>query len=887
MGGRRLGMTVVDRQIHGYRQGHQLLAASRQLPKEDQSVIDRLSDVAGPLRPREHFSPYLTAYPLPSGERFVLARTWQDVTVPRAGCVRTLSLVIPVAEWATAEDPSYFVDLLSLDRLPDELDATDVAVCRSPPRPLPAADSFGGSELLEALFLEESRPVVVLDAPAPELIAIRLITALWPALRRRFAISTFARSPRKVAGRDFDLVFAPKDARAKFSDWNGRRIDGRSSQSERHRWTGSIVGRVFDNPFPRLLTDAEIGLVGGETDDADNAAALRIALLWDELVAKLGRTPTAALGLLDIANSGKVRDEFAIRMLEPTLADAVLRAPILLPEDEAWTFLSAIARKIHGRAMIRGSEAVDEAVGELTGRSPEGAIALLSEPDDRGALTRLPQIIGDRIGATLDARAEHALLNAEPVVLGRLVSSSSRLAEGVASDVHLLERVGEIFSDLDPSLAGEMSEELLPHLVSDWQIPAAAPLLQRLDERQLAREIRHLGNANDFEGHGLADLCISRAREIGAKNSVLNVLSQMPGTDRRNALLAQTLDPTALDAVWLLRNSGLPEEMAVPIFSELLERADDRQLAAILTDPNIGTDAIRIAKGAGPDLIRRVIFIDAVPLDVFVRVLETVIAVTSGEMRSKISLRALQRCFGSHFGGDEAGFLTAMLGGVGERLDGSWAARAGLGTGIRAPLASRNMIALRNTPQPARTRVIQAVGDLGLSLRERGSFDLDWAASEACVQLLLEAEKAAPRAALAAAGHLLPMLMRQRKDPVSPLIAASFPLIYRELAKKDDVPELLKFVPFFDWDRCKAARQELVSAFMSSSWAPGDLALTAWRCNDLGKILRRTAKAYGGDRYISKVEADLARLPDSCRRSAAQTIASIRSDWSSKFDWRD
>jgi len=166
-------------------------------------------------------------------------------------------------------------------------------------------------------------------------------------------------------------------------------------------------------------------------------------------------------------------------------------------------------------------------------------------------------------------------------------------------------------------------------------------------------------------------------------------------------------------------------------------------------------------------------------------------------------------------------------------------------------------------------------------------FDLNAGAAEACANLLFEAEKAAPRAALAAAGHLLPMLMRQRKDPVSRLIAATFPLIYRELAKKDDVPDLLKFVPFFDWDRCKAARQELVSAFMSSSWAPGDLALTACRCNDLGKILRRTAKAHGGNGYIGRVEADLARLPDSCRKSAVQTIRSIRSDWSSTLDWRD
>ena len=87
-------MIIVERQVHGYRQGHQLLAASAQLPKEDQSVIDRLSDVAGPLRPRERFESYLTAYPLPSGESFVLARTWQDLTVARAGCVRTLSLIL-------------------------------------------------------------------------------------------------------------------------------------------------------------------------------------------------------------------------------------------------------------------------------------------------------------------------------------------------------------------------------------------------------------------------------------------------------------------------------------------------------------------------------------------------------------------------------------------------------------------------------------------------------------------------------------------------------------------------------------------------------------------------------------------------------------------------
>ena len=57
----------VHQQTHGYKSGHQLLSASIRLQPTDQEVIDRLSDMAGPLRPNERFEPYLTAYPLPSG----------------------------------------------------------------------------------------------------------------------------------------------------------------------------------------------------------------------------------------------------------------------------------------------------------------------------------------------------------------------------------------------------------------------------------------------------------------------------------------------------------------------------------------------------------------------------------------------------------------------------------------------------------------------------------------------------------------------------------------------------------------------------------------------------------------------------------------------------
>jgi len=108
-------MTILDQQLHGYRNGHQLLSSSAKLSKADQDLVDRLSDVAGPLRPGEHFDSYLTCYPLPSGSYYVIARTWQDLDAPRAGCVRTRSYFIPVPDWTTNVDILALVKSLTLE----------------------------------------------------------------------------------------------------------------------------------------------------------------------------------------------------------------------------------------------------------------------------------------------------------------------------------------------------------------------------------------------------------------------------------------------------------------------------------------------------------------------------------------------------------------------------------------------------------------------------------------------------------------------------------------------------------------------------------------------------------------------------------------------------
>lgn len=847
------------------------------LPKAEQSVVNQLSDVAGPLRPRERFEPYLTAYPLPGGKRFVLARTWQDLTVARAGCVRTLSLVIPMGEWVEANGLSAYLGQLRLDRLPDARDATQVVIRDTEIEPLPPAPSFNGSELLEALFLEDARPVVMLDALEPELVATRLLTALWPSMRRRFAVSTFARSPRKVGGRDFDLVFAPKDARSRFADWNGRRVDGRSVQDGRHRWTGAIVARVFDQPHPRLLTVSETGLVGGNDAGQDDAAALRIALLWGELATKIHNTPTAALGLLDIVNSGKVRDALAVVAIEPSLVEAANRASTTFADDDAWGFLGAISRKLQGRSMPAGRAAVADAVERLAARAPEGAVSLLSQEDPRGALTELVPRIAWGLGSNFTDRAERALREAAPAVLGRLLAQGDTLAGHVANDHPLVERLGQVLPALDDETLDAVGPSLLPRLVDDWQLPAAAPLIRRLDAPQLALELYHLGQANDFAGAKLSSLVLDRALFTGTKEDVRSTLVTLPQTSRRNEMIARTLVPGAEDARWL---HGLDAELldrgsATAMLLDLLGRADDRQFAAMLRDKRVGAHALSVMESEAPKLLLRAMSGDALTVETFARVLPRVLEDLQGEARLKLAGNALHRVLRDRFSGDEINLIASLLSAVGDGLDGAWFARTGLGRGVDGATASRNMVALRRATQPARLRAAWAMEDIARTLVQRQDLDLDAAAAEACAALMLDAEKVAPRALLSAAGHLLPVLLKSRDRPVSPMIVAAFPSVHRELARYDEVPDLFKFIPFFDWDRCKAARHELVDAFMSSSWPPSDLALTACRTGEVSKILRRIGQQHNGKRYLRRLASEIEALADDCRLEIRSELIGI------------
>ena len=182
----------IHQQLHGYRKGHQLLSSSLSLDAEDQDVVDRLSDLAGRLLPGQVFAPYLTMYPLPSRTHYVVARTFQDLEAPRSGCVLTRSALVPMAEWLGLRTLDRVLEALVVAEPEEQVGALEVTVSEKGVLPAEVLDGRM-DELVQALFLEAEQPVVVFDASEAELIACRLLMALWPALRGRFSVCTLAR----------------------------------------------------------------------------------------------------------------------------------------------------------------------------------------------------------------------------------------------------------------------------------------------------------------------------------------------------------------------------------------------------------------------------------------------------------------------------------------------------------------------------------------------------------------------------------------------------------------------------------------------------------------------------------------------------------------------
>lgn len=198
--------------LHGYDEGHRLLAASCKLSTEAQQILIEQSDLSG-ASAVEGFSTYLSAFPLSEEGFFCISRTWEAPEMERPGCVWTHSLLIS------------FSDLPNLDSL------TSLKLPHRRPTTRKNHSGYGSSIELQvgieqqshlenhvaALIAEEwgkhSDNTLYISATTSkqfEEAIILMWCGQWPKLRRSFAFSTGSLRDRRGTSFDYDLQVFPQ-----------------------------------------------------------------------------------------------------------------------------------------------------------------------------------------------------------------------------------------------------------------------------------------------------------------------------------------------------------------------------------------------------------------------------------------------------------------------------------------------------------------------------------------------------------------------------------------------------------------------------------------------------------------------------------------------------
>ncbi len=88
----------IDQTLHGYVNGHHLLASSVKLSEISKREMEVLSDLSG-SDVQKGFREYFTGYKLSVDKKAVLSRTWYADEMERPGCVWTHSLIFDIEEF--------------------------------------------------------------------------------------------------------------------------------------------------------------------------------------------------------------------------------------------------------------------------------------------------------------------------------------------------------------------------------------------------------------------------------------------------------------------------------------------------------------------------------------------------------------------------------------------------------------------------------------------------------------------------------------------------------------------------------------------------------------------------------------------------------------------
>lgn len=200
--------------LFGYRDGHNLLAASTALAPSARQFLATITDSSGPENSKG-FEGAFTGLPVPETEFYALFRTWPAPEMPRPGCVWSHVILIQIADLARIPGLFQLGKLCSRPSVPidsaryEEPLALDVS--KTEESAAGKSDQRRLHCLVRALYEHPEAGVVILDEESTswENSVFQVWAQQWPRLRREFAFSTGSLGDRRLAGIPFDLQIAP------------------------------------------------------------------------------------------------------------------------------------------------------------------------------------------------------------------------------------------------------------------------------------------------------------------------------------------------------------------------------------------------------------------------------------------------------------------------------------------------------------------------------------------------------------------------------------------------------------------------------------------------------------------------------------------------------
>jgi hypothetical protein len=420
----RQSSLTIHQALHGYRDGHRLLAASTSLDSAaDRSLLQTLSDSPDASRiPLE--SPLLSGYPLPSGSFYVLAMTWPAPDVRRPGCVWTHSLLLD-EHVLSLDDLGFLLDEFHRPSAEASWEryATDL-------QPNAGIRSDGelpdvAATVLWSLYDPPAPPVEMragsLAGRDPDRFLLAVLSQLWPELRHGFSFAVAPRTARRIDGRllDLQITVAPQS-----SSWEQRpgdpqvRTVTKPLARRTPDWCETLIGDLASPGRVRCFLRAS-----GPSVPPTRRSMWALASLWAALDPQVSRTGYEAIPAVLAAAFPDPRDAAP---LKEALFGAGDREALPFPVNRAEMLASLAATQL-GEGVPLAGLSLEQRGAELLADDEAGARSLISRISV-GQVGEAGRLLLVGIGAAIsDAQVQRWAVE-EPELLASLASHSTDLA---------------------------------------------------------------------------------------------------------------------------------------------------------------------------------------------------------------------------------------------------------------------------------------------------------------------------------------------------------------------------------------------------------------------------------------------------------------------------